>query len=191
MIDLKDYPDDVALLFSGGIDSALLCYLVSIAIRDYYPKKQLTLYIIDRYNNPIDRAKTVYEEIIKKTLLPVELKLLTIPSVVQHHEIMIASKIIRKTHPVVICGFNKYPSDPSIRPNHIITVKDSIDIKFPLAHLEKDKIVQEFYNLGIEDLLPLTHSCGSNYLKPCGKCFNCRERDWAFCQLKLQANLGI
>jgi 7-cyano-7-deazaguanine synthase in queuosine biosynthesis len=191
MIDLEKYPDDIALLFSGGVDSTLLFYLLSVAIRDHYPNKRLTLYIIDRYNNPVSRAKIVYNNIVKITTLPVELKLLTIPSVVQQQEIMIASKIIRKNHPIVICGFNKYPSDPSIRPKHIVSVKDSNNVKFPLAQLEKDKIVQEFFNLGIEDLLPLTHSCGSNQSEPCRECFNCRERIWAYNSLNKQINLGL
>lgn len=191
MIDLENYPNDIALLFSGGIDSALLFYLLSIAIRDYYPHKHLTLYIIDRYNKPIDKAKTVYNVIVKKTKLPVELILLPIPPVVQHQEIIIASMIIGKKHPVVICGFNKYPSDTNIRPNYIVNIKEGSKVKFPLAHLEKDKIIQEFFNLGIEDLLPITHSCGSDDLVPCRNCFNCRERIWAYNMLNRSVDLGI
>lgn len=191
MIDLETYPDNIALLFSGGTESTLLFYLVSIAIRDQYPHKRLTLYIINRYNNPIDRAKLLYNRVIEKTKFPVELIVLPIPAVDQHYEITVASKIITVTHPTVICGFNKYPSDVTIRPKHIAEVKDSDKHRFPLAQLEKHKIIQEFFNLGIEDILPFTHSCGLNYVVPCGNCFNCRERAWAYAILGKQLDLGI
>jgi hypothetical protein len=59
-----------------------------------------------------------------------------------------------------------------------------------LAHIEKDLIIQEFFNLGIEDMLSLTHSCGSNYPRPCSKCFNCRERIWAYNTIGKPVNLG-
>lgn len=190
MIDLTDYPNDIALLFSGGIDSTLLFYLISTKISKQHLDKKLTLYILDRYNKPIDKAKVVFDRVIDKTHLPVELKLLNIPQVVQHHEIMIASKLIGKHHPVVVCGVNRYPSDDSIRPNHLANIKESGKLKFPLAHIEKDIIIQEFFNLGIEDLLPFTHSCGSNYSQPCSKCFNCRERIWAYDAIGKPVNLG-
>jgi 7-cyano-7-deazaguanine synthase in queuosine biosynthesis len=191
MINLETYPDDIALLFSGGIDSTLLFYLVSTAIKDRYPHKRLTLYIIHRYNNPINKAKRVYNLIIKKTKFPVELNVLTIPSVSQHHEITLASKIITNIHSTVICGFNKYPGDNDIRPKYIFNINESDKCRFPLAHLEKDKILQEFFNLGIDDILSFTHSCGSNNLSPCGVCFNCQERKWAYTLLGKSVNLGI
>ena len=191
MIDIKDYPNDIALLFSGGVDSTLLFYLISIEINKRYPDKTLTLYIIDRYNNPCNKANKVFEKIVNKTNLFVNLHQLSIPSVYQQYEISVASKIISMRHSVVICGFNKYPRDETIRPNHIVNIKDSEKVKFPFAHIEKDKIVQEFFNLGIDDILPVTHSCGLNRPIPCGTCFNCRERRWAYNLLRKQVNLGI
>jgi 7-cyano-7-deazaguanine synthase in queuosine biosynthesis len=191
MIDIKDYPNDIALLFSGGIDSTLLFYLISTEINKHYPDKTLTLYIIDRYNNPCERANTVFEKIVNKTNLQVNLRQLSILPVFQQYEILVASKIVAARHSVVVCGFNKYPKDETIRPNYIVNVKDSEKVKFPLAHIEKDKIVQEFFNLGIDDILPITHSCGLNRSIPCGTCFNCRERKWAYNILQKSVDLGI
>jgi 7-cyano-7-deazaguanine synthase in queuosine biosynthesis len=190
MIDIKDYPNDIALLFSGGIDSTLLFYLISTEINKHYPDKTLTLYIIDRYNNPCERANTVFEKIVNKTNLQVNLRQLSIPPVFQQYEILVASKIVAAHHSVIVCGFNKYPKDETIRPNYIVNVKDSEKVKFPLAHIEKDKIVQEFFNLGINDILPITHSCGLSLDTPCGKCFNCLERIWAYTSLGIEIDLG-
>lgn len=190
MIDIGNFPDDIALLYSGGVDSTLLFYLISREIVTHYPEKTLTLYIIDRYNKPFIKANDVFRRIINKTNLQVKLQQLVIPTVSQQHEILVASRIMAIHHSVVVCGFNKYPSNETIRPNHIVNVRDSDKVKFPFAHLEKDKIVQEFFNLGIDDILPFTHSCGSNNSTPCGVCFNCREREWAYTLIGKPVNLG-
>jgi 7-cyano-7-deazaguanine synthase in queuosine biosynthesis len=190
MIDLENYPDDIALLFSGGVESTLLLYLISTGIVRYYPNKYLTLYILDRHNKPIDKARTVVNMVFNKTKLSVPLKLLSIPTVLQHQEVSVASKIIGLQHSIVVCGFNKYPNDDSIRPKHLANINEGKKLKFPFAHIEKNIIVQEFFNLGISDILPFTHSCGSDLDIPCGKCFNCRERIWAYNTIKKPVNLG-
>ena len=190
MIDLENYPDDIALLFSGGVESTLLLYLISTEIVRRYPNKQLTLYLLDRYNKPIDKANTVVNMVFNKTKLPVSLKLLSIPKISQHREISLASKIIGPQHSIVICGFNKYPNDDSIRPKHLVNINEGKKLKFPFAHVEKSIIIQEFFNLGISDILAFTHSCGLDFDTPCGECFNCRERIWAYNAINKPVNLG-
>jgi 7-cyano-7-deazaguanine synthase in queuosine biosynthesis len=190
MIDLENYPDDIALLFSGGVESTLLLYLISTEIARRYPDKYLTLYLLDRHNKPIEKAHTVINIVFNKTKLPVPLKILSIPKVLQHREISLASKIIGLQHAIVVCGFNKYPDDDSIRPKHLVNINEGDKVKFPFAHVGKNVIIQEFFNLGISDILPFTHSCGLNFDTPCGGCFNCRERIWAYNAIKKPINLG-
>lgn len=190
MIDLENYPDDIALLFSGGVESTLLLYLISTEIVKRYPNKYLTLYLLDRHNKPIEKARTVVNIVFNKTKLPVPVKILPIPKVLQHREISIASKIIGLQHAIVVCGFNKYPDDDSIRPKHLANINENTKLKFPFAHVGKNVIVQEFFNLGISDILPFTRSCGSDLDMPCKQCFNCRERIWAYNTIKKPVNLG-
>ena len=190
MIDLENYPDDIALLFSGGVESTLLLYLISTEIVRRYPNKYLTLYLLDRYNKPIEKAHIVVNMVFNKTKLPVPLKIFSIPKVLQHREISLASKIIGLQHAIVVCGFNKYPTDNSIRPKHLVTIDEDNDLRFPFAHIEKNIIIQEFFNLGISDILPFTHSCGLDFDAPCGECFNCRERIWAYNAINKPINLG-
>jgi 7-cyano-7-deazaguanine synthase in queuosine biosynthesis len=190
MIDLENYPDDIALLFSGGVESTLLLYLISMGIVRHYPNKRLILYILDRYNKPIEKAHTVVNMVFNKTKLPAPLKILSIPKVLHHREISLAFKIIGLQHAIVICGFNKYPDDDSIKPKHLVEINEGKKVKFPFAHVGKNVIIQEFFNLGISDILPFTHSCGLNFDIPCGECFNCRERTWAYTKINKPIDLG-
>ena len=48
-----------------------------------------------------------------------------------------------------------------------------------------------YYDHGIEEILPITRSCGSPNLKPCKICFNCRERIWAYNKSGKPLELGI
>ena len=57
--------------------------------------------------------------------------------------------------------------------------------------IQKDQTIQIYYNHGIEEILPMTHSCGSSELKPCGMCFNCKERIWAYNKLNKSLELGL
>ena len=54
----------------------------------------------------------------------------------------------------------------------------------PFYNLTKDVILQEYFNLGIESLLFDTCSCDANIspklIVPCGACWWCKERQWAF-----------
>lgn len=74
-----------------------------------------------------------------------------------------------------------------------------IDICHPFIYTTKDQIIKEYYNHNIIDLLNLTRSCeGDNidypdifqgldytnyipgqHVPTCGKCFWCKEREWA------------
>jgi len=97
-------------------------------------------------------------------------------------------------------GLNKNPDidipgkvperDEGHIPPHFI--HNGIDICHPFVYTKKDWIIKQYYKNGIEDLLNLTRSCegefkGLDYstytpgdtVPICGKCFWCKEREWA------------
>jgi hypothetical protein len=71
-----------------------------------------------------------------------------------------------------------------------------VDIRHPFVYTMKDWIIKKYYEHNIKDLLELTRSCegefdGLNYttympgqvVPVCGRCFWCKEREWAIsCQ---------
>ena len=85
--------------------------------------------------------------------------------------------------------------DEGILPLHMKHM--GIDICHPFVHTKKDWIIQQYYDLGIEDLLDITRSCegefeGLNYetytpgdsVPICGECFWCLEKEWALGQVE-------
>ena len=194
MIEVNRYSDNICLLFSGGVDSALIFYLVAKEIQEKYSNKTLTLYVIDRYNRPLDHAYRVYDLLCKKLDTDrFRLNTVEIPPSENFEEIKILSKIIKSQniHDMLLCGINKYPDDITIRPKFIADFTETDFVKYPLKNYTKDAIINQFYKLGIEDILPYTHSCGLNNDTPCEQCFNCRERIWAYDRLNLTIDLGI
>jgi hypothetical protein len=70
---------------------------------------------------------------------------------------------------------------------------DGIHICHPFVHTQKNWIIEQYYKYHVEDLLMLTRSCegefeGIDYktyipgqhVPICGKCFWCKERQWAY-----------
>jgi 7-cyano-7-deazaguanine synthase in queuosine biosynthesis len=183
LFDIKEYPKKIALLFSGGVESTLLLYLLNQEIQN--TDHLLSVYVVDRPNKPIDKSREMFSKISKGSL-----NVLQIPKVQYWLQVPIASIILKQNHDVVLRGINKYPPDESIRPNHIFSFQETENLRLPFKDLEKTHTIEAFYKLGIEHLLPYTHSCGADLDMPCGKCFNCLERAWAYNTLGLEIDLG-
>lgn len=190
--DISNY-DDIAVLFSGGADSTLLLYLLLLDNKKF--NKKITSYVINRYNNPIEKATEVYKNLLSRFNLFEELKILEIPKVSPALEVITGGIILSKNHNIIMSGINKYPSEKNIRPKFEAkflrdNIRDRHNFKYPFKNLEKYHIIDAFFKLGISGLLPYTHSCGSADKDPCGECFNCKERIWAYNVLNVEYELG-
>lgn len=187
------------MLYSGGADSTLLYYLVISSIMQNYPDKSLDLIIVDRYNNPVQRATDLYNKIrsdINDTIS--KLRFVPLPTDTPGNlQVMYAVDKIKADYDAIFWGINQYPDDTAIRPKNssyqinFSTFKAPDKLHLPFANFKKTDIIDTYVKLGITDVLNKTHSCGEPVAVPCGECFNCRERIWAFTQLGLEPNLGI
>lgn len=180
---IPDYGDAV-LLFSGGVESTLLLYLCMARGDD------LIVVVLDRFNRPLSHAKNIVSDISERLNRPIALETFVPPEVVlpQHQvNLAIAAMHIKYRRPI-ITGVNKYA--PGITPTWPVNFIESAILKMPLAAYTKDQIIQEFFDLGIDDLLPMTHSCGLSGQQPCGTCYNCTERAWAYNAINKPIHLG-
>ena len=191
--DLSVYKSNIAILFSGGADSALLFYLSALEIINNNLDKQITLYVIDRHNKPLSYAFDTYERICEQLdFRKVQLHHLDIIDLPHYMQVPQVINIIyhKNLHDELLLGMNKYPND-TIRPTVISDFRETPFLKIPFKYYTKDILIDVFFKLGIEDILYNTRSCGTPTPEPCKTCFNCRERLWAFNRLGITPNFGV
>jgi hypothetical protein len=105
---------------------------------------------------------------------------------------------VTKNPPVVSGGMPTRDAEPC-KENFHLTIMNHLGIIacHPFRFTTKDWIIKQYSRLGITDLLSITRSCEgiiegldyTNYLHHqlvpvCGKCFWCKEREWAIEQTK-------
>lgn len=177
-ISLPDNPPPkIALCYSGGLDSTLILYML---IKDK-EKRNLNTEIHCFTATQVGTKK--YAERV--------LELPEFKDKIVHHK-DVHNPVPEGVRPVVnhlldegwilFGGSNavpleqiggRYPWRPPKNP-------DNPNINLPLLFLFKYHIVDAYYQLGIEHIMPITHSCTEWIEGECGVCYACCERDWAF-----------
>lgn len=56
----------------------------------------------------------------------------------------------------------------------------------PFLFLHKPQMLDIFFKLGVEDIVPYCHSCVLQDVGKCGVCYSCEERAWGFKMLDKQ-----
>jgi hypothetical protein len=172
----------VGVLISGGIDSALLYYLLlkenqnnthsiqPLVIARKEGSRYFARPIIDRINQLF--KVTLSTKRLGNTELPEPEQVGSAVKQAFHwfqfEEIFIGLISNRVEHTV---GFDPIP------------VPKMPGLHTPFRHLEKSHIIDIYYQLGIQYLLEYTHSCDQSETTQCGTCNGCRERAWGFAEL--------
>lgn len=76
------------------------------------------------------------------------------------------------------------------RPEHSLnwnrhTIQETFNVRYPFLHLQKTHILDIYKQKNILELLQQTHSCAVNEILPCKNCNGCNERSWGFKELGL------
>lgn len=182
-----------ALLYSGGVESTLLYFLL---LKEN--NTALNLFIVDRYNNPIPKAISLYNKLKESwgdtnstcSVIDTDINLSNT------QRIKYAIKEISKTHNTIVWGMNAYPDNirPKLKESTMThpgkVLSNNPKLKMPFIDYTKDIIIKMYYDNNIHHVLEDTHSCGEPVGTPCGSCFNCREREWAYNKLNLPLHRG-
>lgn len=181
-IDLPVVPEQIGILISGGIDSAILYYLLL--------KENITLgnihtivpFVIPRKEGSKIYAVPVIEQVNKKLNL-------TIPKIYQVGDNTLpepqqVSSGIRDAYRVgcknVYVGVIENLPEHEIGWTHI-HVRETATFKVPLAGLNKGNVISLVKNVGMECLFHITYGCVLTDVR-CNKCNGCNERAWGFAQ---------
>lgn len=175
----------LGVLISGGLDSAILYYILRKLVAAPYI---LTPYIIVRDESSILSANKVIQYINCSLNIPNQSPIIIeIDQNIESHFQVSAglSKIIN--HPKC----NKiYMGIIETLPEHSIGFEifkpiDNEIISYPLKNLNKSHIIELIIQYGLDELFNITHSCVYPYGR-CDTCNRCNERKWAFSRLGLQ-----
>jgi hypothetical protein len=189
MIPPIDIDKKYGIMLSGGLDSAVLLYLLihqesNIDLQPFTINKTdgAALYadpIIDHFNKKFNLAipKTIY-----------------VGNPTAYHRVQSTTAVIDifNNHPVdyLFIGINQNPPELDHLPGAPRRDKKSTDsrIVFPFVDLYKTDIIEMMFKHNQEDLIYITHSCTEQPDGRCNKCWQCTERYWSFSKLGQEDN---
>lgn len=181
-IELPFLQRRIGVLVSGGLDSALLYYLLKTLVTEKYT---LTPYVINRNDGSLFYAKRVIEYVDDVTNSESTVRFIDINQPDSNLQVSAGIQNILSAKQINVL----YIGIIETLPMHCIGVPgpyvpiDSIYTKFPFKNLNKTHIVDCIKQLNQEHLFAITQSCVYN--NNCGICNRCNERHWAFEQLNL------
>ena len=173
----------IGVLVSGGLDSALLYYLIQSIVDERYKVTPFTILrndgsdlyaqtVIDHVNTSLNKPKQIATKLhINETNL--ELQVAAGMREIEKHDINITYIGLIETLPIHCIGVPK-PYTPV----------DSNSFVYPFKNLNKSHIVDLINTVNQQELFKITHSCVYR-LHRCGICNRCNERNWAFTELGL------
>lgn len=181
---------NIGILVSGGIDSALLYFLLTKLNIENNNFFNITPYTILRKEGSKNYALPVINYIQKKFSLPItELNVVgdnTLPEIKQVDSGL--KDIFDKGTDFVYIGII------SVRDEHRLNTPkfyfpQTIKKIYPLLNLEKSHVIDLYIQYNLLDLLEMTYSCAIDEINACGSCNGCNERIWGLSQMELETNL--
>lgn len=177
----------IHVLFSGGMDSSLLLYLLAKEVKLGGKEIPIICHAFKKNIRP-DLQRSIISKINDTFSLNIELRIHNGRFLIRQ-----LTHLIQTTEPgYVFSGCNKVVEDKFIPTVYL--PGDTPPVRGP-AHNEKhvrpfieiDKvgILQTYIEENILDLIPLTYSCGRSNIEPCNGCYFCLERKWAMDTLNI------
>lgn len=179
-----DITKKYGLLLSGGLDSAVLLYLL---IRDF-PNIDLQPFTIPKHDGSALYADPIIDHFNEKFNLHIPSSIF-VGNPDAHHTMQSTTAIIeifKKHHcDFLFMGVNTNPAelnDLDGAPKRKLESPNPRLI-YPFAYMTKDAILKIMFDNNQEDLAEITHSCTEQKVGRCNKCWQCTERAWAFTKL--------
>jgi hypothetical protein len=171
----------VALLASGGFDSTMLLSATLEICRRHEIERAWLIITVPRHDASWDHAGRVCEWASKRwnTLLP----MVRLGDPDLHHSQQVASGCRLAAEmglaDLYLLGDTAVPIELSDQAPVRVRANDPRWMQ-PWFDLTKDHVVMLMRELGLQEVMELTHTCTASTSIRCGKCWQCRERAWAF-----------
>jgi hypothetical protein len=197
-IDL-DTEKRTGVLVSGGMDSAILLFLILKEIKDLNISVDLTVYNVPNVNDgAMVYSKQVVDYLEKYFDTKINLKNVGSGAASPLQLITAPAKLLLETGEVDVLysGQNQFPEEAKtwkaykdaqgLFKRRSPDAPDSNQAKFPFIRLHKHHILEIYRQSGVLNLASITHSCTTRVQGKCQECLWCKERTWAFTKLGLE-----
>lgn len=183
-VEIPMQQSTIGVFVSGGIDSALLYYL----IKKYNNNKfhRIIPFVIDRFDTSIFHATNVINYVNNVTQHITHPYIITINERDSNKQVRDAFLQIKNLNLVDILYIGVIEI-LDIHKKHVINYPNPLEtdyVKFPLQKLNKSHVIDCILKLKQNFLFKITHSCV--YDTKCNNCNRCNERLWGFNELGLQ-----
>jgi hypothetical protein len=185
-IDLPKDPTKIAVFISGGLDSAILYYLLLKANLAQNNIHQITPFTVNRTEGSRYFARPVIAHVHSQFNIPYQE-----PLIVGDPSLPGDFQILSGATSALYMGFEHiYGGVISQLPEHIIgytpiDIPEDERYKLPFRDLNKGHIIDLILQHGQEPLFYITHSCSILEIGKCNTCNGCNERNWGFAQCGL------
>lgn len=176
----------IAVMISGGIDSAILYYLLLQENKNIGNIHEIVPVAIERKEGSKYFSRLVVAQLQMFFNLP-----LVSPTIVGDPTLEEKDQVRSGVIDVWRLGFNRcYIGVIEQQPEHMIgweqpIIRETHRLKFPLEALNKTHILDLVIKLDQSPLFNITHTCNIHEIGRCNRCNGCRERAWGFEQLGL------
>jgi 7-cyano-7-deazaguanine synthase in queuosine biosynthesis len=181
-----DEPLKIAVMISGGIDSAILYFLLLQENKNLGNLHEITPVMIERREGSKYFAKLVVAQLQMHFDIP-----LCGATVVGDPTLAEKDQVRSGVMDVWKLGFNRcYIGVIEQQPEHMIGwvdpgARENHRLKLPMASLNKTHIIDLVIKMNQSQLFNITHTCNVYEIGRCYKCNGCNERLWGFNYLGL------
>lgn len=182
--------ESIGLYFSGGVDSTALLILIITELKNIGKINSIPIncYSVVKH----DYATTITPKILATIQHKFEVRINHVNFIenYKHSKENIHFKTFLNTYlqyknTYYFVANNRMPHESLVIFKNKLKVdyghvKNKVVYYSPFLFLHKPQILDIFYKLNCEDLIPYTYSCTMNETTPCQNCYACEERAWGF-----------
>jgi hypothetical protein len=197
-MDIKPILDDInlrlsthssfGLFLSGGFDSTVLAYTVFMMLHESRRNVTLKIYTVPRFDDSVTHVHRITKwltEIFNEQ----QFEMITCGNPHLHHSQQVSSGVLEVAGTgicdTIILGDTKNPDEVPNGPVRIVA-KPKIYFQ-PFINTDKRAtlLIAAHYNI-LDEISTISHTCTQSISLRCTKCWQCRERAWAFSALGLE-----
>jgi 7-cyano-7-deazaguanine synthase in queuosine biosynthesis len=178
LLPILDQDKTFGFFISGGLDSAVLLYICCLIRKQENLPSHFEIVTVPRYDNSSVHSSQVVNWINNQFNVNLLTTIAGNPDL--HHSMQVLSgiRIMFSKLDYLMLGDTMNPAHLPGGPTR--NVSNEKKIIQPFIKTYKDTTVKLAIELGLFDLMSITHTCTESKTLRCNICWQCKERAWAF-----------